>query len=113
MTPEEHKSLDGAMESLAKLIALEREKIETMRKLRRGLWLGKYLDVHPSKMGKLRVSAFTESVSRQFKDAGWLRIKHEGEITEARLRDVPVGVWPDTIETPRGPQPLKKPICNE
>ena len=113
MTPEEQKSLDNALEKTGHLIALEREKVEELRKLWRGIWLGRYLGVHTSKMGKVRVSAFTESVSRQFKAAGWLRIKHEGEITEVRLRDVPVEIWPDMIHTPRGPQPLKKPIRNE
>lgn len=116
LTDNQRGHIDKVIDKTGELIKLELEKIETTRKLRKAFWLAKTLNVQPREMGPVRVHAVSSSsygVGRAPRKSDRLIIKYEGETTEIPLQDVPAWVWPDTVETPHGPRPLNKPICNE
>lgn len=97
MSPEKRDALQSAIDSMGELIALERQKIDTMQKLRKAYAIALLLDMKPSEMGP--VSPFVEEGRSPFRRwiGAKLAVNVGGRTRRFPLERVDLLLWPDDL----------------
>ena len=90
---------DKLFEQMDRLIELELEKVELLRKLKRAYMLANVVGVHPNQIkGKLAVRVYESGRMVAPWQGTDFAVQLDGEeVARKKLTDVPLDLWPDDI----------------
>jgi len=90
---------DKLFEQMDRLIELELEKVELLRKLKRAYMLANVVGVHPNQIkGKLAVRVYESGRMVAPWQGTEFAVQLDGEeVARKKLTDVPLDLWPDDV----------------